>query len=142
FKGANAVRYGAGSLGGAINFVTPSGHDASEFDARIDAGSFGFVRTQASTGGASGAVDWFFTGSAQAEEGYRDHSNGRLVRISGNVGYQVAPNVETRFYLNANTWRGRIPGEVSKETALNDPEAANPEWVRQDQQRNIDSVRL
>ena len=142
FKGANAMRHGAGSLGGAINFVTPSGRDASEFDGRIDAGSFGFVRTQASTGGASGATDWFVTASAQREEGYRDHSNGRLARFSGNVGYQVAPNVETRFYLNANTWRGRIPGEVSKDTALNNPTAANPEWVRQDQQRNIDSVRL
>ncbi len=142
FKGANAMRYGAGSLGGAINFVTPSGRDASEFDSRIDAGSFGFVRTQASTGGSSAATDWFVTASAQREEGYRDHSNGRLARFSGNVGYQVAPNVETRFYLNANTWRGRIPGEVSKDSALNDPTAANPEWVRQDQQRNIDSVRL
>lgn len=142
FKGANAMRYGANSLGGAINLVTPSGRDASEFDARIDAGSFGFIRMQASTGGESDAVDWFVTGSAQTEDGYRDHSNGRLARISGNVGYQVASNVETRFYLNANTWRGRIPGEISKDTALNNPTAANPDWVRQDQQRNIDSMRL
>ena len=39
YKGANALRYGANSLGGAINFVTPTGRDASPFEARFDAGS-------------------------------------------------------------------------------------------------------
>ena len=29
YKGANALRYGANSLGGAINFVTPTGRDAN-----------------------------------------------------------------------------------------------------------------
>ena len=32
YKGANALRYGANALGGAINFVTPTGRDASPFD--------------------------------------------------------------------------------------------------------------
>ena len=40
YKGANALRYGANSLGGAINFVMPTGRDASPFEARFDAGSF------------------------------------------------------------------------------------------------------
>ena len=66
YKGANALRYGANSLGGAINFVTPTGRDASPFEARFDAGSFGFVRGQASTGGVSGPADWFVTGFGAA----------------------------------------------------------------------------
>ena len=49
YKGANALRYGANSLGGAVNFVTPTGRDATAFDSRFDAGSFGFVRGQTST---------------------------------------------------------------------------------------------
>ena len=32
YKGANALRYGANALGGAINFVTPTGRDAPAFD--------------------------------------------------------------------------------------------------------------
>jgi iron complex outermembrane receptor protein len=40
YKGANALRYGANALGGAINFVSPTGRDASAFEARFDAGSF------------------------------------------------------------------------------------------------------
>ena len=142
YKGANGLRYGANSLGGAINFVTPTGRDASPFEARFDAGSFGFVRGQASTGGVSGPADWFVTGSAQREDGFREHSNGNIERGSANVGYQFSPDAETRFYVNANSWRQRLPGELDKTTALTTPRAADPEFVRQDQQRNIDSVRL
>ena len=142
YKGANGLRYGANSLGGAINFVTPTGRDASPFEARFDTGSFGYLRGQASTGGVSGPVDWFVTGSAQREDGYRDHSNGHIERGSANVGYQFSPDAETRFYINANSWHQRLPGELTKTAALTTPRAADPEFVRQDQQRNIDSVRL
>ena len=65
-----------------------------------------------------------------------------LERGSANVGYQFSPDAETRFYVNANSWRQRLPGELTKTTALTTPRAADPEFVRQDQQRNIDSVRL
>jgi iron complex outermembrane receptor protein len=142
FKGANALRYGANSLGGAINFVTPTGRDASRFDARIDGGSFGYVKGQASTGGASGPFDYFVTVSAQREQGYRHHSEGNIERGSANFGYKFSPDAETRFYLNANSWRQQLPGELTKSVALNSPRSADPEFVRQDQQRNIDSVRV
>src|SRR3954470_16163754 len=96
FKGANALRYGANSLGGAINFVMPTGRDARAFEGRVDAGSFGFWRGQASSGGAKGPFDYFITGSAWKEDGYREHSWGHAERLSTNLGYQLSPNFETR----------------------------------------------
>ncbi len=142
FKGANALRYGGNSLGGAINFVMPTGRDASAFDSRVDAGSFGYLRGQSSTAGSKGPYDWFITGSAQSEMGYREHSKNHMERLNANFGYQFSPDAETRFYINANSWRGQLPGEVSKSDALNNPRAANPFWVAGNQQRNIDSVRV
>lgn len=142
FKGGNALRYGSNALGGAINLVMPTGRDASALEARLDAGSFGYVKGQASTGGASGPLDYFATGSAQRADGYRDHSNGDEERASANVGYRFSPDVETRVYVWGNRIRQRLPGEVSKEQALDAPTTANPVWVAQDQQRNIDSVRV
>jgi iron complex outermembrane recepter protein len=142
YKGANALRYGANALGGAVNFVTPTGRDAFAFDGRVDAGSFGFVRGQASTGGWKGPVDWFLNASAQREDGFRDHSTGHIERLNTNVGYQLSPDAETRFYLNANSWRQRLPGELTKTVALTTPRAADPAFVFQDQQRNIDSIRV
>ncbi|MGE0766646.1 MAG: TonB-dependent receptor family protein [Hyphomicrobiaceae bacterium] len=142
YKGANALRYGANALGGAINFVTPTGRDAPVFDARVDAGSFGFLKLQASSGGASGPFDYFVNASAQREDGYRAHSEGDMERLSANFGYRLSAGAETRFYVNANSWRQRLPGELTKSDALNAPRTADSEFVRQDQQRNIDSLRL
>jgi len=142
YKGANALRYGGNALGGAVNFVTPTGHDASLFEGRLDMGSFGYRKAQASSGAASGPLDYFITASAQRTDGYRDHSDGDEQRASGNIGYRFSADAETRFYLNVNRIRQRLPGEVTKEAALNSPRAADPEFERLDQQRNIDSLRI
>lgn len=146
YKGGNALRFGANSLGGAINFVTPTGRDALSDPwlnaVSLDAGAFGFRRLQASTGGANGPWDGFVTASTQASEGFRDHSDGRATRVSGNVGYRVSEDVETRFYLNANEVRQRIPGTVTRASALNSPETAAAGNIALDQQRNIDTVRV
>lgn len=142
YRGGNALRYGSNALGGAINLVTPTGRDAEPFEARIDGGSFGYIKGQASTGGSAGAFDYFATVSAQSNDGYRDHSSGNAVRGNFNLGYRVSQTLETRFYVTAATTNQRIPGEVSKASALDTPRAANPVWVAQDQQRNVDSVRV
>ncbi|VCU71073.1 Fe(3+) dicitrate transport protein FecA precursor [Pigmentiphaga humi] len=142
YKGANALRYGSNSLGGAINFVTPTGRDAAPFEGRIDVGSFGYRRAQASAGAAHGAFDYFITASAQRFDGYRDHSDGDQQRASGNIGYRFSADAETRLYLNVNRIRQRLPGEVTKDAALHDPRTADAEFERLDQQRNIDSIRL
>jgi iron complex outermembrane receptor protein len=142
FKGANALRFGSNALGGAINFVTPTGYDSDLFGARVDVGSFGFVKSSVSSGGVSGPVDYFINVSAYREDGYREHSEQDMVRINANLGYRLSENAETRFYVNANTWNGELPGEVTKKAALKSPKAANPEWLRLDQQRNIDSIRI
>lgn len=142
YKGANALQFGANSLGGAINFVTPTGRDANVNSAGIDMGSFGYRRFQGSVGGASGPWDAFFTASNQSAEGFRDHSDGHSTRASGNIGYQFSPDFETRFYINANDVRQRIPGTVTRASALTSPETAAPANISMDQQRNIDTVRI
>lgn len=142
YKGANALRFGANSLGGAINFVMPTGYDADLFGARVDVGSFGFHKLAASSGAVSGPVDYFMTGTWQETDGFRDHSDGESVRGSLNVGYRLSQDIETRFYVNANDVEQRIPGTVSKQIALTSPETANPGNITGDQQRNIETVRI
>lgn len=165
FKGGNALRYGANQLGGAINFVMPTGYDADAFGARLDLGSFGFRKTAVSSGGVYGATDYFISGTWQEQDGFRDHSSGESVRGSMNVGYRLTPDIETRFYLNANEIRQKIPGAVTKDKALNDPKGAfvvpgEPDLgppgpppasfpfsvgndnVDRDYERNIDSIRV
>lgn len=142
WKGANALRFGANSLGGAINFVTPTGRDANINSAGIDMGSFGYRRFQGNVGGVNGPWDGFFTASNQQNQGFRDHSDGHATRASGNIGYQFSPDFETRFYIDANDVRQRIPGSVTRTSALTNPAAAAPINVANDWQRNIDTVRI
>ncbi|QDL96691.1 TonB-dependent receptor [Rhodopseudomonas palustris] len=142
YKGANALQYGANSLGGAINFVTKTGRDPFPNGVSVDAGAFGYRRLQANAGGVNGAWDGYVTASTQAAEGFRNHSDGEAHRLSANIGYQITPDIETRFYLNANHVRQRIPGSVTRDVALNAPQTAAANNVALDQQRNIDTVRL
>ncbi|WP_374445350.1 TonB-dependent receptor family protein [Stella sp.] len=141
FKGANALRYGANHIGGAINFVSPSGYDADLFQGRADAGSFGFRRLQGSTGGHYGAVDGYVTGSWQSQDGFRDHSAGHSTRAAGNLGWKITPDLETRFYFNAADIWQEIPGSVTKQAALHDPKRAAAGNLVQNYQRNMQSWR-
>jgi iron complex outermembrane recepter protein len=153
YKGANALRFGANSLGGAVNFVMPTGYDADLFGARVDVGSFGFHKLAASSGGVAGPADYFITGTWQEQDGFRDHSDGESVRGAMNLGYRLSPDMETRFYINANHVRQRIPGAVTKQEALANPAGAfarsglggsgfGNDNVDRDFQRNLDTVRL
>lgn len=142
YKGGNALRFGANSLGGAINFVMPTGYDADAFGARVDVGSFGFHKLSVSSGGVYGAADYFISGTWQEQDGFRNHSDGESVRGSMNVGYRLSEDVETRFYLNANSVDQRIPGSVTKDVALSSPKTASAINEINDWQRNIDTVRL
>ena len=57
YRGANALRFGSGTLGGAVNGVTPTGTDARGLYVRGDAGAFATFRGLASYGGGSGDAD-------------------------------------------------------------------------------------
>ncbi len=124
YKGANALRFGANSLGGAINFVTPTGRDAALFDGRIDAGSFGYLKAAASSGAAFGPFDYYVNGSAQRLDGYRDHSWGTAERAEREPRLPV--HARRRDALLRERQRGAPahPGSVTKASALNSPTTA------------------
>lgn len=142
YRGPSAMRYGANAIGGAINFVTPTGRDAAPFTASADIGSFGFHRLQSSVAGANGPFDMFVTASWQEQDGFRNHSWGESTRASGNVGIRLSENVETRFFFGVSDIMQRIPGSVTRTQALTDPKAAAGINVTNDWQRNIDAWRV
>src|SRR5215469_11110331 len=50
FRGADAFRYGALTLGGAINLAPLTGYNATPFQVRLEGGSYGFFRGDISGG--------------------------------------------------------------------------------------------
>jgi iron complex outermembrane receptor protein len=142
YRGANALQFGSTTLGGAVNFVSPSGLSAPRFGARVEAGSFGYKRAQISTGGSSEKLDWFIAGSQFSQDGFRDHAEQNTQRISGNLGWQLSNNVETRFFLQAVKTDSELPGGLTKAQMKADPRAANAFSVGGDQHRDFDLMRL
>ena len=88
-RGANALEYGGTTLGGSINFISPSGHDGGGIRPRLEGGSFGYRRAQLSAGDANGNVDYFASLSAYTQDGFRDWSEQENERFFGNVGLKV-----------------------------------------------------
>ena len=142
WRGANALQYGAATLGGAINFVSPNGYNGDALRARGEAGPFGYRRVLLSQAGVHGRFDEYLSASAFAQDGFREHARQETLRGFANLGWQLAPDVETRFYLGHVKSRSELPGSLTRAQLEDRPEQANPGNVALDQRRDIDWTRL
>ena len=139
YRGANALRFGSSTLGGAINGVTPTGRTAPGVTLRVDGGSFDTARGLATLGYADARADVWVAVAGDRSDGDRQHATRKALRFNGNVGLRLSERVETRFYVGAQTIRQELPGALGLETVLTKPKAGN---FAGNQQRNIDSLRL
>lgn len=154
FKGANGLRYGAASLGGAVNIVSPTGRTArSDVALRAEGGSFSTLRANAALSGTSGDVDYWGGITGLTSNGYREHSDVRSLYGHANLGWRVSGNVETRFYATALSDNFELAGSLRLADALADPRAAgrpvmagpvvlDPGPVADDWDRNLDVYRV
>ncbi len=142
YRGANALRFGSGTLGGAINGVTPSGRTAGGLYLRSDVGSFDSFRGLVSAGIAGERVDAWGAVSADTSDGDRDHARRRSLRFHGNVGLRLTDRITTRLYASYNNIDQELPGALTREETLTAPRKANAASVAGDQARDIESLRL
>lgn len=125
FKGANGLRFGAASLGGAVNVVSPTGRTArAPFSARLEGGSFSTLRGNVSIAGKGQDVDYYVGLTGLTTNGFRDHSDVRSLYGHGNLGWQISESVETRFYFTALSDNFELAGSLTLADALANPRAA------------------
>ncbi len=138
YKGGNAFRFGGATLGGAIDIKTRTGYTADRVELVSEGGSFGFFKTQLSSGGVNGKLDWYGAYSRTTLDGYRDHGNQGRDRINAHVGYVLTPNTDLRaFYVFAHASE-LYSGVLTPEEAEADPTQAVQEYVDQDWSRYLD----
>lgn len=142
YRGANALRFGSGTLGGAINGVTPTGQTADGIFTRADVGSFNSYRGFVSAGAQSGIGDVWAAISADTSDGERANANRDSLRFHGNVGLKLSPNISSRFYASVNIINQQLPGGLTQEQTLTTPEIASASALAGVQARDIDSIRL
>lgn len=141
-RGANALRFGSTTLGGAVNGVTPTGRTAEGLYLRADAGSFDSLRGLIAAGTASARVDAWGAVSADRSDGDRAQAKRRSLRFHGNVGLMLSDVATTRFYASVNHIRQQLPGALTREQALTTPLMASAASRDGNQARDIDSLRL
>lgn len=143
YRGGNGLRYGAASLGGAVNFVTPSARSVDyNWLARTEAGSYGTLRIHGQAAQVYKGFDVLAAMTRTRSDGFRKQSQQDNVRFNGNVGAKLTPNIETRFYLNYNDIHQEVPGTISKEDALERPKTVPAVNVLNRYARDIHSWRL
>jgi iron complex outermembrane receptor protein len=142
YKGANALQYGSTLPGGAINLVTPTGRDRTPFQSRVEGGSFGYVRGQLSSGMTLGDIDYFLTPTYVHQDGFRAQQSQTAWRFNTNLGYRIAPEAETRFYLAYNNTDQELPSSLTKSAALTNPRSTAAVNVFNNFHRDVESVRI
>lgn len=84
--GSNPV-YGLNTLGGALAFTTKSGLTAPGGEVKLQAGSFGRVRTDISQGSkGDDGYHSFVAATGFREDGWRDYSQGNLGNVFAKIG--------------------------------------------------------
>ncbi|WP_313217424.1 TonB-dependent receptor [Stenotrophomonas sp.] len=134
-RGANGIERGALALGGAINYVSRSGRDSAGLDLQYDAGSRGYQKRSVGYGGVSGAVDYYLAYTDTEFDGYQRHARGDGKGAMANLGWQITPTLETRFFVRYRETNHETPGRLTRDQIRNDPRAANPANVAIDAHR-------
>ena len=151
-RGPNATTYGATTLGGAINFVAPTGYTSPSFVGKAEAGSFGYNKVFGSTAGVGkpteegGNVwDYYVAGSQTQQDGFRQHAEMENQKLLANFGVKVNRDVESRFYAASVRSRTQLPGYLTKAQLESTPNIRNSgaAYVNDNnQRRDVDSQRL
>ena len=141
YKGGNALRFGANTLGGAVNLVTKTGYDAGLLELRSEAGSYGFLKNHAATGQVYGPLDLYGAFSDTEVEGYRFHAEQTRRRVYSTLGYRLDGGTTLRFDFNYVKSNEQLPGALTLPEFLENPRQRNPVAAPFDEARNQNYVR-
>ncbi|GGC88302.1 TonB-dependent receptor family protein [Chelatococcus reniformis] len=143
YRGANGLFYGTSTIGGAINFTTPTAYTAEAPNVlRIDGGSFGALRGNVQMSRISGPFDALVNATVSHANGFRQHETQDYKQFNANLGYRINENVETRFYFGFYDTDQKLPGSLSLFNALRFPKMASPAAISGNQARDVLSERI
>jgi iron complex outermembrane receptor protein len=142
-RGANALSYGASTLGGAVNFVTPTAHDGPLMDISLNAGSHGQALGRLSLGEVfTDTFDGMLTLEAKAWDGYREHNEQNRGGIYGNLGWRLSDGLSTRFYATVLDNDQELPGSLSRAQLEENSDQASEAAVYGNYQLEVETRRL
>lgn len=122
YKGAQALKFGANSLGGAVNFVLKTGTNQPTVRVSGEGGSFGMYNSQLASGYATGPfnllgetakADSYVSVTGSGQDGYREHSQQQAVRFNANFGITVGTRHQARATIISANVNSQLPGPLT-----------------------------
>lgn len=120
-RGANAFDYGGLQLGGGINYNSLTGRQAQTYQARIEGGSFGYLKEQISSGKVIGKSDYYISLTNSYRGGYQDNTRATSFGVEANFGYHFNDHIETRVFFRYRQTQNGYPGFLTRDQILSDP---------------------
>jgi iron complex outermembrane receptor protein len=142
-RGANALTYGASTLGGAISFNSPTALNSDPLQLYVNGGSHG--RFNARVTGAQvfdNGRDGLVTVLSNNWDGYRNHSSEERDGAYGNAGWNFSDTGETRFYATYLNSKQDLAGALTQEQYKDDPDQASADAELGNYQKNVDTWRV
>ncbi|MDQ7968351.1 MAG: TonB-dependent receptor [Oxalicibacterium faecigallinarum] len=131
YRGASSLQYGAATIGGVINLISPTAYTSPGAFARFEVGSDGFRRAQLKGGKVfEDGLDAFASITHYESDGFRANSAERSSRLYANLGYAFSATSRGRFHLTEEKYSGNLPGTLSLNEVLTTPYAANADNQR------------
>jgi iron complex outermembrane receptor protein len=140
--GANALTYGASTLGGAIDFTSPTARTSPPLDLYVNGGSHGQLNARVSAGQATDTFDGLVTLETKNWEGYREHSSQNRKGAYLNAGWQVSDSVTTRLYGTYIDNHVHLPGTLSRAQMDADPGQASVQALGGNYGKDVETWRF
>lgn len=117
-RGANALRYGASQIGGALDIVSKTGRTQPRLELNSDAGSFGLLSNRLTLAGSNENFDGLVSIEGKTREGYRTHNQQRRKSADANTGWQIHPDVYWQVFLTEIDNQQQLAGSLTEAVFL------------------------
>jgi iron complex outermembrane receptor protein len=121
YRGYLANRLGATVLGGALNFISPTGSTQPGVQAFGAFGSFGQRTAAAQAGFKQGNYDGLIEYDFNRRDGFRSYNESERSSFSGNVGIKHSDNISTRIFAGYTDLGFDVAGPLTRTEMLNNP---------------------
>lgn len=119
-RGANSRALGPASLGGDMNFLTPSRRDGRA-QIRLEKGHYGRLGGHLALAAQAGQWDLRLAGSGDDYAGYRHHSESRRRGLSAQLGWRASTVLESRLSVRHTDLFFAMPFALTQRRAEQSP---------------------
>lgn len=140
--GANALTYGASTLGGAINFISPTARNSAARELFVSGGSDEQTNLRATAGAVVDQFDGLVTVESKHWGGYRHHSETDRESIYANSGWRFSDALENRVFFTYVNNDQQLPSALTEAQFKDDPDQAGASALAANRGKDLETWRV